>query len=80
MDLQSWFYLLAVISMALWVIFLIVAISVFIGVYVMIKNVPQKLEETVSRIISKNKGSLMGIAGMAIISLIVARMKSMFRR
>lgn len=80
MDLQSWFYLLAVISMSLWIVFLIVAISVFIGVYVMIKNAPKKMEEAVSRIIEENKGSLMGMAGMAIVSLLAARLRSMFRK
>jgi len=80
MDLQSWFYLLAIVNMVLWIVFLIVAISVFIGVYVMIKNAPKKMEEAVARIIEENKGSLMGMAGMAVVSVIAAKMKSMFKR
>lgn len=79
MDLQSWFYTLAIINMALWIIFLLVGISVFIGVYVMIKNAPKKMEEAVSRIIEENKGSIMGMAGMAVVSLIAARLKNMFK-
>ncbi len=72
--------MVAIIYMTLFIIFMIVGIVVFIKVYNTVKNAPRRVEETVTRIIDENKGQLMGMAGMAVVSLVAARLKGMFKR
>ena len=80
MDLQSWFFTIAIVYMVLLIIFVLFGITVLFQVYWTIKNAPKIAEETVSRIFEENKGGLIGMAGMAVLSLVVAKMKSMFKK
>ncbi|MBP9691548.1 hypothetical protein KBD81_05725 [Candidatus Woesebacteria bacterium] len=80
MDLQSWFYTVGIVYMTLMVILMILGIIVFLQIIFFIRNAPKRVEETVSRIIDENKGSLMGMAAMGVLSIIATKMKDMFKK
>lgn len=75
MDLQSTFYVIAIIVMIVWLIILILFGAVLWTLYNGIKNAPKHIEETVTNIIETNKSSLMGMAGMTLGSFLLGRLK-----
>ncbi len=80
MALQNTFYIVGIIYMSLLSILILMGVIIFFQVIFFIRNAPRKVEESVSRIIDENKGSLMGMAAMGVVSLIATKMKDMFRK
>ena len=80
MDLLTWVYIVAIIYMILWIGFLLVGIALLWKMYDTVRHAPQKVQQMVSMIIGRNKGELLGMAGMAVVSMIAAKMKGMFRK
>jgi hypothetical protein len=80
MDLQTIFYVLAIVVMITWLIFLIMLTAVVWTLYSGIKNAPKRIEEAVTNIIETNKSSLVGMAGVTLGSFILGRMKSWFKK
>lgn len=66
--------------MSLWIILMLLGVIVLLQVMFFIRNAPKRVEETVTRIIEENKGSLMGMAAMGVVSLVASKIQGMFRR
>lgn len=80
MDLQSVFYVIAIVVMLLWLVILIMFAMVLWTFYDGIKNAPKRIEETVTNIIENNKSGLMGMVGVTVGSFLLSRMKDFFRK
>lgn len=80
MDLQSLFYIVAIVCMILWIVILILLAIILWTIQNFVKNAPKKMEEAVTSIINKNKSGLAGMAGMAIMSFIASKAKRWFSK
>lgn len=80
MDIQTIFYFAAIIYIILWIVFLLIGIAVLWKVYDTVSHAPEKIESAVSHIIDSNKGQILGMAGMAVVSLFMAKLKERFRK
>ncbi len=76
MDIQSIFYIVAIIVMLTWLVVLVLFAAILWTLYNGIKNAPKRIEETVSNIIENNKSGLMGMVGVTLGSFLLARIKS----
>ncbi len=76
MDIQSIFYIIAIIVMLTWLVVLFLFATVLWTLYTGIKNAPKKIEETVSNIIENNKSGLMGMVGVTLGSFLLSRIKN----
>jgi len=80
MDIQSLFYTVGILYMALWIVFFVLGITVLLQVMSLIKNAPRKIEERISQILEEKKGSLLGMAAMAIVPFFISKLKNRFMK
>jgi hypothetical protein len=76
MDIQTIFYIVAIIVMLTWFVVLFLFATILWTLYTGIKNAPKKIEEAVSNIIENNKSGLMGMVGVTLGSFLLSRIKS----
>lgn len=84
MTLQDWYYTLAITQMVIGILLMIFAGVILWQIYVTVKEAPKqisdRLSDTVTSIIQRNKSELFSMAAMTALPLVLGKLKNWFGR
>ncbi len=76
MDLQSWFYVISMTFMALFIGFFVMGIVVFVQLLKTLRSLPQHIEASVLGLLESHKGKMFSMLGMTAASFIGSWLKN----
>ncbi len=84
MSLQNWYYSLAIAQMVVGIGLMLFAAVILWQIYIAVKEAPkqisEKLSDTVTSIIQRNKSELFSMAAMTALPLVLGKFKGWFGR
>jgi uncharacterized membrane protein len=84
MELQSVFYIVAIIFMIMWVVALTLACVVLWELYTVIKNAPQRIQAAIdskiTEVVENAKSGIMGTLGVSAASFFLNKVKRIFSK
>ncbi|CAN5215879.1 hypothetical protein BH09PAT2_BH09PAT2_10150 [soil metagenome] len=84
MSLQDWYYTLAITQMVIGILLMIFAGVILWQIYITIREAPkqisEKISDTVTSIIQRNKSELYSMAAMTAVPLVLGKFRNFFRR